>query len=187
MALLCVPTGALMMYGSFIEARPHKSCYLVLCSAVGLCFALCVFPSSSSLDALQRCGHRENQGLHVGLRWREPTGLERDDSADKRLRGGKRSVSKTCIEVKREIKCGTYSSFYLAIVNMCFWIERARALMQEQSFSDRPTFEKLTFEGAAVDEQRRRDSRCTLQAQFMRPLRRADDWARYQAARSSPE
>lgn len=42
-ALLCVLTRAVTMYGSFIEARPHKSFYLVLCSDVGLCFVLCFF------------------------------------------------------------------------------------------------------------------------------------------------
>lgn len=53
-ALLCVPTHAVTMYGSFIEARPHKSFYLVLCSVVGLCFVLCLFSSSSSLHVLER-------------------------------------------------------------------------------------------------------------------------------------
>lgn len=34
--LLCVSARAVTMYGSFIEARPHKSFYLVVSSVVGL-------------------------------------------------------------------------------------------------------------------------------------------------------
>lgn len=66
-ALLCVPTRAVTMYGSFIEARPHKSFYLVLCSDVGLCFVWCFLSSSLSLHVLEHCRQCKNEGLHPGL------------------------------------------------------------------------------------------------------------------------